>query len=371
MRDTAGVFFALFAIVSSSEAQSAAHVEAGGARVRYSDSVAIAAATISAGGSALTSRASISGSLAGSTTQQSSWTVFGSADAAVFALVRGSVRAELHGGGSFSTYGQGVGSGRALGGARLHFMRSAGGAWIGAGAGGVRDPIGWRSLTAGEIGAWARFGATDMQAVALPVRIQEGVSYTDVEGTVRVTSARGELLGTAGVRTSVKGFEESAGHWAGVNAVAWILPRVEITGGVGRYPSDPGQDLPAAMYATLGLRVSQRSARRPNTVLPMDVQRVSTREAPVITVSGGTSSARRITLRASAARSVELMGDFTDWAPVSMERAEAGTWAASLPVTSGVHQVNVRIDGGEWSVPAGLTAIKDEFGGSVGILLVP
>jgi hypothetical protein len=42
-----------------------------------------------------------------------------------------------------------------------------------------------------------------------------------------------------------------------------------------------------------------------------------------------------------------------------------------VPVTSGVHQVNVRIDGGEWIVPAGLTAVRDEFGGSVGILLVP
>ena len=66
------------------------------------------------------------------------------------------------------------------------------------------------------------------------------------------------------------------------------------------------------------------------------------------------------------------MGDFTDWTPLPMTASQPpGTWSIAVPVTPGVHQVNVRIDGGEWTVPAGLTAVRDEFGGSVGILLVP
>jgi hypothetical protein len=32
--------------------------------------------------------------------------------------------------------------------------------------------------------------------------------------------------------------------------------------------------------------------------------------------------------------------------------------------------MNVRVDGGAWGVPPGLTAVKDEFGGLVALLVV-
>jgi hypothetical protein len=354
----------------SAGAQSATHVEAGGARVRYNDSVSTTSATLSAGGSLLTPRASASGIVAASTAQ-SSWTAFGAADGSLFPLARGPVRGELHGGGSLTAHGEGPGSARVLGGARLHLMRRSGGAWVGASVGGARDPIGWRPVTAGEIGAWLRLGAADVQALAMPVRIGGDVAYTDVEATARMATARSEVLAAAGVRTATKGFEESSGAWASVNGIAWVLPHVGITGGVGRYPSDPGQDLPAAAYASLGVRLTGRSARRPASVLPSDVLAAPGPGAAALSVSGVASGARRIALRAPGARTVEIMGDFTDWSPVAMTRGDGGSWVVSLPVSSGVHQVNVRMDGGEWMVPAGLTAVRDEFGGSVGIVVVP
>jgi hypothetical protein len=33
--------------------------------------------------------------------------------------------------------------------------------------------------------------------------------------------------------------------------------------------------------------------------------------------------------------------------------------------------MNVRVDGGTWVIPPGLLPLKDEFGGSVGLLVVP
>lgn len=365
---------ALCACPALGDAQTWGYLETGGARVRYDDTLSVTAGTLSAAANALTPTASFSGLIAASTTRQSSWTVFGSAQGSALTPAFGALRGELHGGGSFTTYGAGsAGTGQLMGGARLHLTRRSAGAWIGAAAGKVRDPFGWRSSTSSEIGAWVQLSRAVAQAVVLPVRIAGGVRYTDVEGTLRFDNPRVELTGVAGTRSAIAGYEENASAWASVNAVAWISPAVGITAGAGSYPADPGQDLPAAAYLSLGVRYSPRNVRRASTVLSPDVLSAVEREAtPAMAVSIGAPGRKTISYRVAAARSVEIMGDFTDWTPVPMSSSRpAGTWSISLPVTSGVHQVNVRVDGGEWTVPSGLTAVRDEFGGSVGILLVP
>jgi hypothetical protein len=333
----------------------------------------VTAGTVSASANALTPNASLSGLIAASTTQQSSWTMFGSARGSVLTPARGAFRGELHGGGSLTTYGEGSGSGQLLAGAQLHFARRTTGAWVGAGAGSVKDPIGWRATSVAEIGGWLQLPRTVVQAVVLPVRIAGGIRYTDTEGTVRFDNSRVELTGVAGARSVIGGYDEPATGWASLNATAWISSALGITAGVGSYPTDPGQGLPAARYVSLGFRYSPRSVRRPPTVLSADVLGAIARNAPpAMTVTSGPAGRRTISYRAPGARRVEIMGDFTDWTPVQMSPSQpSGSWAISLPVTSGVHQVNVRIDGGEWVVPEGLTAVRDEFGGSVGILLIP
>lgn len=354
--------------------QNAVHFEAGGARVTYGDTVRVTAGTLSAAASSLTANTSFSGLLAGSSTDGSGWTTFAAAQGSLFTRARGSLRGEFHGAGSFSAYGSGAGSANALAGARAHFTRGRAGGWLGAAAGGVKDPIGWRSITTGEIGGWAQLGLTVAQLVAMPVRIAGGLRHTDFEATARFANDRVDLLAAAGMRTGVAGYDESPDPWASVNATAWLLRTVGITAGIGSYPSDPGQDLPAARYVTLGVRMAPRSARGSTTVLSADVLTASTPTVqPALTVVDGPGGRRTIRFRAaSVAQRVEIMGDFTDWMPVPMNPTQSpGGWTISLPISSGVHQVNVRLDGGEWAVPAGLTAVRDEFGGSVGLLLVP
>ena len=350
------------------------YLEAGGARVRYDDTLSATAGTLSAAANALTRNTSLSALVAASTTEQSSWTMFGSAQGSLLTPAFRALRGELHGSGSIATYGgESAGTGQILGGARLHLTRGMAGAWIGAATGSVRDPFGWRSSSSGELGAWLQLSRAVVQAVALPVRIAGGVRYTDVEGTVRLDNSRVELTGVVGARSAVTGYEDDSNAWVSVNAVGWISSAIGITAGVGSYPTDPGQDLPAATYMSLGVRYSPRSVRRPSTVLSPDVLGAAGRDMPpAMSVSDPAAGRRTIAYRAPAARTVEIMGDFTDWTPVGMTASQpSGTWSISLPVTSGVHQVNVRVDGGEWTVPAGLTAVRDEFGGSVGILLVP
>jgi len=50
--------------------------------------------------------------------------------------------------------------------------------------------------------------------------------------------------------------------------------------------------------------------------------------------------------------------------------ASGAVWRLSMPIARGTHQINLRVNGGRWLVPPGLTPITDEFGGAVGLLVV-
>jgi hypothetical protein len=68
---------------------------------------------------------------------------------------------------------------------------------------------------------------------------------------------------------------------------------------------------------------------------------------------------------------VEIIGDLTDWHPVSLLQDTDGIWRVTLQVSSGVYRVNVRVDGGAWRAPRGLPTRDDDFDGSVGVLTIP
>jgi hypothetical protein len=81
--------------------------------------------------------------------------------------------------------------------------------------------------------------------------------------------------------------------------------------------------------------------------------------------------ARVIYVHAPAARTIELMADFTDWQPVQMRHASNDEWELAMPIAPGSHRVNIRVDGGEWSAPPGAGTVQDEFNGVVGLVVVP
>ena len=45
-------------------------------------------------------------------------------------------------------------------------------------------------------------------------------------------------------------------------------------------------------------------------------------------------------------------------------------WETSLTIAPGLHQVQVRLDGGPWQVPPGLPRTNREFAGEAGVLVV-
>jgi hypothetical protein len=68
---------------------------------------------------------------------------------------------------------------------------------------------------------------------------------------------------------------------------------------------------------------------------------------------------------------VEIAGDFTEWRPVSLSRTSNETWGIVLAIVPGVHQINLRIDGGAWIAPPGTTRIPGDYGDAIGSFVVP
>ncbi|MBX6331188.1 MAG: glycogen-binding domain-containing protein [Gemmatimonadaceae bacterium] len=83
-----------------------------------------------------------------------------------------------------------------------------------------------------------------------------------------------------------------------------------------------------------------------------------------------TNGKRTIAVELPEAHQVEIMGDFTDWIPVALTRDAAGRWSTTLAIPPGAHRMNVRVDGGAWRVPPGLTPVNDDFNGLTGLLIV-
>jgi 1,4-alpha-glucan branching enzyme len=87
-------------------------------------------------------------------------------------------------------------------------------------------------------------------------------------------------------------------------------------------------------------------------------------------VTPGRDRQRALRVYAPTARVVEVNADFTQWQARRLTRGSDGWWSVTVPLAPGTYQMNVRVDGGGWLVPPGLTTVVDEFGGAVGVLVI-
>ena len=87
----------------------------------------------------------------------------------------------------------------------------------------------------------------------------------------------------------------------------------------------------------------------------------------------GTENGRRVVvfrLQRGDARTVQVVGGFSDWEPVPMERTN-GTWTARIPVAPGVYHFGFRVDG-TWVVPDRAPGVvSDDWGRENATLVVP
>lgn len=303
------------------------------------------------------------------------------------------VRGEVYGTGGATEYAHDLAATNVFGAGRVHVAGTATGVWAGAGLGfvtrGSKLPL---DVTQADLGGWAREGPLTYTVTVLPTRVGPD-RYADATLTARWQGRLGELAVSGGYRARARDSLPGVRAWAEAWATAWLTGRLALVGGAGNFPFDPLQGLPGGRYVSAAVRVAQRRAGvsdpalRAALLLPYEVRRLRSAGARAdrFAVADNDDGTRTLRVRVAGARRVELMADFTEWTSVPLTRlpppagggrdqdADApGTqvWALTVVLTPGVHRVNVRVDGGAWQSPPGLSAVRDEFGGSVGLLVV-
>ena len=232
-----------------------------------------------------------------------------------------------------------------------------GGVALGAGTGfSARDDSDAR-IDRGSLEAWWAIGRERLFASAIPTRAGS-ISYTDL-GLGWRHDANGVSIGAAaGVRAS-----GGEGGWQGADAALWVAPRVAMVFAAGNALADVVRGTPSTRYLSAAIRIGfqPHSTLWPNRHDAGGVRVVVTRSA---------AGNARIAVTARDASRVELMADFTGWEAVLLERSDTG-WFMERAIAPGPHRLAIRIDGGEWIAPSNLPSLKDDLGGTFGLITVP
>jgi hypothetical protein len=283
---------------------------------------------------------------------------------------------ELGGFAGGSAHSDGTRTGEIRANGRFHVPLDNKEVFLGLGVGRTWDGIAWRSMLLGEAGASIDIGSSSALVTISPTIVNDSIKYADTQASL---SRRGKfadlglLLGfRAGDQLTTLSANVKA--WASASAVVWMTPRIGLVVAGGNYPVDPTQGFPGGRFVSLALRLTQQ--RRPSAVSTdssPSVSRPDVKGAPEVTgfvMRRGAGDAVTVRVSVPGARTVEINGDFTNWTPVKLLPAGNGLWTSTLSLKRGKYQMNLRVDGGEWTVPPGLLSMVDEFGGNVGLLVI-
>ncbi len=275
-------------------------------------------------------------------------------------------------GGSGHTAGLSSGNGSAN--ARLHWVGSRVGGWIGGSAGTTWTGTDRRGFRAGEFGGMVQREAATFFLRATPTRTADQVRFTDLTasadgavGALDLSLAIGARVGAVGVAP-----DEAREIWGGTSLALWVAPRVALVGAAGVYPSDPTEGFPSGRYVSVSLRVGGWRAVRMAEASSARAVRREAAAAGIARLQVERVGDERFVLRVHAplAAGVEMMGDATLWQPAAFTRAADGWWTLEIRA-QGSTELLLRADGGAWTVPPGTIVVTDEFGGRVGRLVLP
>lgn len=366
----AGVILMSFSLgARMARAQVWTTLDLGGATVRYGDSVNVTATTLTPrirfdhGRFAGAAVGTLSSLMAGG------WTGQGALDLSVLSGAVGPARLELAAEAGGSLHDDATRTGQYLGRARAHVGTASRGLWAGAAGGKTWDASRWHPVVQGDFGAWARLGRVQLVTMVTPSMVGDSLRYTDAQGALRWDARRIELTLGVGARNGDRLARESSA-WGSAAATLWLTSHVALVAAGGTYPVDYTQGYPGGRYLSMAVRLGGR----PNPAVSLSSRTQvgtalsSTRDGPRLETATLPNGRRAIRVHAPGARSVEVMGDFTAWQPLALTSAAGGWWTTTVPIAPGVYQLNVRVNGGAWDVPAGALEAVDEFGARVGVL---
>jgi hypothetical protein len=276
--------------------------------------------------------------------------------------------AEFAGTAGGSRTGDGASTGQVQGTLRGLWRGHMRGAFAGGGVGRVWDGETWRATRVTEIGGWTLLGATFLSLSHTPTVAEDTIRYADTQLGLGWDGARLSLDAVLGHRQGTARLTgvDDPGAWANLTATYRIAERQQLMVSTGSYPLDLLQGFPAGRYTSIGLRFG--GGRRASSNDAGHTQRPRAGAVEIVPLAQGRY---RILLRAPTAARVELQGSLTGWIPIAMRAMEDGWWEIELSADPGVYELVYRRDGGAWEIPASLSTRRDEFGGAVGLLLLP
>jgi len=338
--------------------------------MRFADSVDVTAISISPWFRIAGDRAVLSG--AGTFSQLDDGSSnYGTLDGSLFSGRRGFAYVELEGIAGGSAHSDGTRTGQTLALGRLHVASRSRGLWFGGGAGRTWSGA-WRNVIQGDAGAWLVAAHGLYSLSASPTVVDDTIKYTDAFVSGHRELPDWDLDASLGGRVGAQLPTLPANRriWGNVGATRWVTPTLGIVASVGSYPVDFTQGFPGGQFASIGVRLRSSPLRALVTRAPLPdppPNRDPVRSFQVRRVSGTT---HRVRVFAPTARSVDVTGDFTNWSPVALVADAAGWWTTTAEIHDGTHEITVRVNRGAWLVPPGLMPLKDEFGGTVGLLVV-
>ena len=358
---------------SPATAQTAGSLDAGLTRVGYSDVPGVTAYSLSPALQLFRRNASLVANGVFSEFQGGGWNLQGNAAGSVFIPSGSHFQVELGGALAGSTPDSGTGTAAFLGQGRFHLADARHGLWAGGGGGRTWDGVSWRTTALVEAAGWARIGDATVVASTSPTWIGDSLRLLDTQATIRLVRGRVELGAYGGFRTWFEPADAGGAAWGGASAAYWVTEHLAIVAAGGSYPADFGQGFPGGSYVALAIRVATRRPPVPSRIESHEYQLLQPLARPLVPAFQITTASgldRLIRVHAPAASSVEIMGDFSEWRPIPLVKGTGGDWTVVVTMPKGTHRMNLRVDGGDWGVPPGVTALNDDFGGVVGVLLI-
>lgn len=214
-----------------------------------------------------------------------------------------------------------------------------------------------RTMRGALFGANVRIPAGDGVSFVAGVREEHAtidtVATVDRSASLNLVEGMVAIGGTLGMRREPVGnttFGSAALSLA-------VKPSVSVDVSVGSYPSDRLIGTPGGRYLNLGISL--------HTGRTSSANRLSPEGAP--TVPAGFT---RLAIRDDDASRVDVAGDFTNWKPVATQRAPNGVWYVDLRIPAGRYRYAFRINGSDWRIPDGATAVDDDLGSKSAWLVV-
>lgn len=215
-------------------------------------------------------------------------------------------------------------------------------------------------------GSLAVPGAT-AAASAAPCALQS--HFGDLTGALHWEHGALELDADAGYRFGpAADVASDTRHWQSATATVWLDDRIAVVAGGGREPANPARDLPARNFGSVGLVLAYWPL--PRGAVPVTGARVTPVRSFELHPAASGEGLQKLTVHVGGVESVDVMGDFSDWTPLTLVRHGRDTWELSIPMSAGIHQIDIRVDGGAWVAPPGMPSMRDGYNGEVGVLVV-